>query len=101
MRTGVGSRMQAHFCGYPKAAPPGKPLVPPCDIAAQQGTSMRLLDRGATPSPAWRQATCEGAMRSHLILTLRRLNDPPLRERWLLRDHAPETISFIGPILER
>jgi hypothetical protein len=40
-------------------------------------------------------------MRSYLILNLRTMNDLPLMERWLLRDHAPETIAFIGPILER
>src|SRR5665213_2049048 len=40
-------------------------------------------------------------MRSYLILNIRSMNDLPLMERWLLRDHAPETISFIGPILDR
>lgn len=40
-------------------------------------------------------------MRSYLILNLRSMNDLPLMERWLLRDHAPETVSFIGPILDR
>ena len=40
-------------------------------------------------------------MRSYLILNLKSMNDLPFMERWLLRDHAPETISFIGPILDR
>lgn len=40
-------------------------------------------------------------MRSYLIVNLRTMNDLPLMERWLLRDHAAETIAFIGPILER
>jgi len=40
-------------------------------------------------------------MRSYLILNLRSMNDLPLLERWLLRDHAAETLSFIEPILDR
>jgi len=40
-------------------------------------------------------------VRSYLILNIRSMNDLPLMERWLLRDHAPETISFIEPVLDR
>jgi hypothetical protein len=29
------------------------------------------------------------------------MNDLPLMERWLLKDHAAETLSLIGPILDR
>jgi hypothetical protein len=40
-------------------------------------------------------------MRSYLILNLSSMNHLPVMERWLLRDHAPETIGFIGPVLDR
>ena len=40
-------------------------------------------------------------MRSYLILNLARMNDLPLMERWLLRDHCAETLSQLDPILDR
>ena len=40
-------------------------------------------------------------IRSYLILNLADMNDLPLMERWLLKDHGPEIISQLGPILER
>ena len=40
-------------------------------------------------------------MRSFLILNLRSMNDLPLVERWLLKDHAAETLAMNGPILDR
>jgi hypothetical protein len=40
-------------------------------------------------------------LRSYLILNLRDMNDLPVMERWLLKEHAAETISQLDPILER
>ena len=40
-------------------------------------------------------------LRSYLILHMADLNDLPLMERWLHKDHAPEVISQLDPILER
>lgn len=40
-------------------------------------------------------------LRSYLILNLADMNDLPLMERWLLKDHARETLSQLDPILER
>ena len=40
-------------------------------------------------------------IRSYLILNLGRMNDLPLMERWLLKDHASDTLSQLDPILER
>jgi hypothetical protein len=40
-------------------------------------------------------------LRSYLILNIRSMNDLPVMERWLLKDHAADTMSQIGPILER
>jgi len=40
-------------------------------------------------------------MRSYLIINIRSMNDLPLMERWLLKEHAAETISMNGPILDR
>lgn len=40
-------------------------------------------------------------IRSYLILNIRDMNDLPLLERWLLKDHAAEIISQLDPILER
>ena len=40
-------------------------------------------------------------MRSYLILNMRSMNELPLMERWLLKDHVGETIGSIGPILDR
>lgn len=40
-------------------------------------------------------------LRSYLVLNIRRMNDLPLMERWLLKEHAAETLSMNGPILDR
>ena len=40
-------------------------------------------------------------MRSYLILNLATMNDLPLMERWLLKDHCAETLSLLEPILDR
>lgn len=40
-------------------------------------------------------------IRSYLILNLSSMNDLPMMERWLLKDHAAEIISQLDPILER
>ncbi len=40
-------------------------------------------------------------LRSYLILNLSDMNHLPLMERWLLKDHARETIGQLDPILER
>jgi hypothetical protein len=40
-------------------------------------------------------------VKSYLILNLRSMNDLPLMERWLLKEHAAETLSMNGPILDR
>lgn len=40
-------------------------------------------------------------MRSYLILNLRSMNFLPLMERWLLKDHAAETLAMNEPILDR
>ncbi len=40
-------------------------------------------------------------MRTYLFVNIRSMNDLPLMERWLLKDHVPETISMNGPILDR
>lgn len=40
-------------------------------------------------------------MRSYLILNIRSMNDLPLIERWLLRDHCADTLSQHDPILDR
>lgn len=40
-------------------------------------------------------------LRSYLVVNLADMNDLPMMERWLLRDHAAEIISQIDPILER
>lgn len=40
-------------------------------------------------------------IRSYLILNIRSMNDLPLLERWLLKDHAAEILSQLDPILER
>jgi len=40
-------------------------------------------------------------LRSYLILNLADMNDLPLMERWLHKEHAAETVSQLGPILER
>jgi len=39
--------------------------------------------------------------RSYLTLNLTDLNDLPKMNRWLFKDHAPDTVSQNGPILER
>lgn len=39
--------------------------------------------------------------RSYLTLNLTDLNDMPKMNRWLFKDHAPDTVSQNGPILER
>jgi len=40
-------------------------------------------------------------IRSYLILNIRSMNDLPLLERWLLKDHAADTLSELDPLLER
>ena len=40
-------------------------------------------------------------IRSYLILNLRSMNELPLLERWLLKDHAAETLAILDPVLER
>ena len=40
-------------------------------------------------------------MKSYLILNIRTMNDLPLMERWLLKEHAGETLSVNGPLLDR
>ena len=40
-------------------------------------------------------------MRSYLILNIRSMNDLPLMERWLLKDHCADTLSSLDPILDR
>ncbi|MGB9660755.1 MAG: hypothetical protein ACPL5F_01895 [Moorellaceae bacterium] len=40
-------------------------------------------------------------VRSYLILSLRSMNDLPLMERWLLKDHCVETLALHDPILDR
>jgi hypothetical protein len=39
--------------------------------------------------------------RSYLILNLRSMNDLPVMERWLLKEHAAETISLLDHVLDR
>ena len=36
-----------------------------------------------------------------MMLNIRSMNDLPVMERWLLRTHAPETVSRVGPWLSR
>lgn len=40
-------------------------------------------------------------MKSYLLLNIRSMNDLPLMERWLLKEHAAETLSVNGPLLDR
>lgn len=40
-------------------------------------------------------------MKSYLILNIKSMNYLPLMERWLLKEHAAETLSCNGPLLNR